>query len=193
MWCCKSFVEDAKAVNTMFEVLRLCNRSEPHRKLISVTLATLLNISRDAVFCAPLMADAARVGTIAFTAERYKEYNGIFSQACALLCGASRVAAIRTVRASTPRRAALQPPSAPHMRWHSHTAPRAPAVPVPTTHSPQAMKADRDVMKRVKDCSRLFTTKWKREQAQVARGTRVKKSVEPSYNAITMLAAALDG
>ena len=186
----------------MFEVLRLCNRSEPHRKLISVTLATLLNISRDAAFCAPLMADATRVGTIAFTAERYKEYNGIFSQACALLCGASRVAAIRTVRASAPCRATLHSPlricagaHAPHhssLSLYTYTARVCPCR-SRHHHEQQAMKADREVMKRVKDCSRLFATKWKREQAQVARGTRVKKSVEPSYNAITMLAAALDG
>ena len=97
VWCCKSFVEDEVAVNTMFEVLRLCNRSEPHRKLISVTLTTLLNISRDPEMCAPLMGEEQRVGTIAFTAERYKEYNGIFSQACALLCGAAQVDEIRAV------------------------------------------------------------------------------------------------
>jgi hypothetical protein len=44
-------------------------------------------------------------------------------------------------------------------------------------------------MKRITDCRRLFTTKWKREQKQ--RGT-VKKSVQPSFKAITMLAAALE-
>jgi|TARA_B110000208_G_scaffold57052_1_gene74895 hypothetical protein len=65
----------------------------------------------------------------------------------------------------------------------------SPSLPFPTTCNLQAILDDRVVMKRITDCRRLFTTKWKREQKQ--RGT-VKKSVQPSFKAITMLAAALE-
>jgi hypothetical protein len=150
VWCCKSFVDDEVAVTTMFEVLRLCNRSEPHRKLVTTTLSTLLNISRDEALRVSLMSDATRISAISFTAERYKEYNGIFTQSCALLCGAARDASL-----------------------HSK------------------MKADRTLLKRVRDCRRLFAAKWKREQTQIARGAAPKKSVKPSYEAITMLATQL--